>query len=73
MFQCLIRLKTIIPKWTFVRIQVGRNSIKAKVLSVEELTTTETKGLEGSGVCDGDTTGWMTSTDEVYKKFLDCK
>ena len=71
--QSLIRLKTIIPKWMLVKILVGRNLIKAKALSVEELTTSETKGLEGSGAREGDTAGWMTSTDEVNEKFLDHK
>ena len=66
-------LKRIIPKWMLVRILGGRNLVKAKVLSVEELTTSETKGLESTGVCDGVGAGWMTSTDEAYEKFVDCK
>ena len=53
LFQCLIRLKATILKWTFFRIPVCRNFTEAKVLSVEELTALQTKGLEGIGACDG--------------------
>ena len=57
----------------FVRFPVFKNLTKNKVLSVEELTTSETEGLEDIGACDSVTAGWMASTDEAYEIAVECK
>ena len=44
---------------------------QTKFLSVEELTTSETEGLEDIGACDSVTAGWMASTDETYENVVE--